>query len=169
MMAIPFKQLALLAPTLSLLFICGSAGAESIYKHVDEDGNVSFSDVTPGGSASEVELIEQNANIFDAEDSSIAEDSDFLQQRLEKKKELKEQAGKTNAWKTDLKAAQLELKLALQAQSNGVVAEEGDFIGSANGGARPSASYFKKLQELDERVDKARDRLTEVKKAKPRF
>lgn len=163
----PPAMLRLIMTTLAAAAF-GTAVNADIYKHVDEEGNVSYSDVSAGIEVESVE-VDESTNVFDPNDSALDVESDFMQQRLEDKREREKQAQLLSAWRKELKEAQRELKSALAAQSQGVMAEEGDFIGSANGGARPSASYFQKLKDLDKRVDKARDGLKKVKKSKPSF
>ena len=152
-----------------LVAIAPAAVQADIYKHVDAEGNVSYSDVATVSDRETVNIDDTGANVYRSDEGEQDGGSDFLQQRLEKKKEQEARAKKLEAWRKELRAAQQELKVALAAQAKGVIAEEGDFIGSANGGARPSASYFQKLKNLDSQVEKARRKVADIKKTRPRL
>ena len=47
------------------------------------------------------------------------------------------------------------------------IASEGDFVGRAGGGGRPSEQYFEKLRALEQNVTDAEKHLAAIKRAKP--
>ncbi len=164
-----YIQLIIVAGT--LLAACTSFA--EIYKHVDKNGNVTYSDVKPSSknekSVTTVAPDENTVNVFGSDEQ--AENQRASEDFFEKKQKLREkEASKAQAlarWRKQLKAAQLELKMAKRARSEGVVAEEGDFVGVAGGGARPSASYFNKLEQLDANVVIAEQKLATIRHQKP--
>lgn len=154
----------------AFVLLLSSPNYAEIYKHTDANGNVSFSD-TPQGKSSEVVSIDadsKTSNVMDTSQEHSGDAQAFLERRQQKREAEATRARAIALWRKELKAAQQELRLAKQAKSAGVIAEEGDFIGSAGGGARPSPQYFQKLEDLDTRVASAEKRLTTVRYAKPK-
>lgn len=160
--------LVVIGSTLSII-----ANAE-IYKHVDKHGVVSYSDIKPSHasdkSVSEITPSETASNVFDSAEQSENQQAseDFFEKRQQIREEQAEKAAALTRWRKQLKAAQLELKLAKRAKSEGVIAGEGDFVGSALGGARPSSSYFRKLEKLNANVVIAEQKLATIRHQKPR-
>lgn len=161
----------------SLLVIGGTlatAANAEIYKHVDKHGVVSYSDVKPAHasdkSVSAITPSETASNVFDSAEQSENQraSEDFFEKRQQVREEQAEKATALARWRKQLKAAQLELKLAKRAKNEGVIAGEGDFVGSVLGGARPSSSYFKKLEKLNANVVIAEQKLATVRHQKPR-
>ena len=163
------------------LLHCSSSNAE-IYRVIDADGNISFTDQPPAN-------LDQRSNEFSSERITIDEKSkntslapkavndnhpEWLREAQEKRK-TNEQQQKANrptkneikAWKKTLLAAQQQLSQAKRALEQGVIASEGDFVGRAGGGGRPSAQYFEKLRMLEQNVTDAEKHLAAVKHTKP--
>lgn len=143
-----------------------------IFKHVDANGNVTYSDVPPvDGQSKSVESIQAedaSVNVFKSQvDESEASEA-FKTRRENARQEASARAKSLAAWNKELKAAKRELSAAKKALSVGVIATEGDFVGGSNGGARPSASYYKKFEALEARVADAEKQLALVKRARPK-
>ena len=175
-----FKQSSThIRPAIAVILVAGSLFASGtsfaeIYKHLDDDGNISYSDIKPSNTnekaITKVAPDEANVNVFDSAEQSENQQAseDFFEKRQKIREEEANKAKALARWRKQLKAARLELKLAKQAKAAGVIAEEGDFVGSAGGGARPSANYFKKLEQLDANVLNAEEKLATVRHQKPR-
>jgi len=163
---------ALLTTSFACCVLSFTVNAE-IYKHIDEQGHISYSDSKPlHATESSLEKLSDDkhtANIFDSSEQSknMQASEAFFEKRLRQKEEQAKKAKAMTNWRKQLRAAQLELKLAKQAKKDGVVAEEGDFIARVGGGARPSANYFKKLEQLDANVVIAKQKLATIQHQKP--
>lgn len=158
------------------IFLTPPAQAE-IYRIIDEDGNVSFTDKPPPSRADEAEPVDIDPN---AQNSSMSSDAieqnqpDWLKEALEKREaeaaarqKAQPGASEMKEWRASLKSAKQRLREAESRQKQGLIATEGDFIGKAGGGVRPSQQYFEKLRKLDQDVVDAKDHLEAVRRAKP--
>ena len=163
----------LIKPLLVFVLCCSPIlTIAEIFKHVDAAGNVTYSDVPPvGNQADNVESIKAEdaaVNVFKPEVDESEASKAYKARKESARQEASAKAKMLAEWNKELKAAKRELSAAKKALSAGVVATEGDFVGSSNGGARPSASYFKKFEALETRVADAEKQLALVKRSKPK-
>ena len=140
------------------LFASGEMIGQTIYKSVDEKGNVSYSENPPAADKrsnkrSTTELsIDPNRNVIpaqlplgrergrnDAAGNNAGGDLGSPKSRLDEARDA-------------LESAEEQLKAAEQTQP-------GDFTGKAGGGVRPSAQRRERLESLQRAVDEARDAL----------
>lgn len=161
---------------LSLLLSSQFVTAE-VFKTVDAEGNVSYSDIAPANKAEESSTVDtsSNANISDSKEKITNTHPDWLKDaqkkrvinKLDQAEQKQQQSQARKNWNKNYKAAKAALKQAKQELSAGVIASEGDFIGRAGGGTRPSEQYFAKQQALELAVEEAKQTLKQIKKSKP--
>jgi len=164
-----------------LAAVCLPLQAE-IYKSVDEEGNVLYSDKAPNDASVQTSEVKPNTqpNVTDSEEEIAQRQPKWLKdaqqqraERAEKDKSVAEanagdkEPDAATAWKAEYKAAKDALKAAKKALKTGVIAEEGDFIGLAGGGVRPTEQYINKQRSLEQAVEDAKKHLKAIKKAKP--
>lgn len=156
------------------------AASAEIYRVVDKDGKVTYTDQPPkNGNAENIqqeveEAVERNS--AQSLETQRENEPDWVkrareereQQKVEKQKQQDDYADRKKAWNEALKQAKQNLKDAKQAQEKGKEAIEGDFIGKAGGGARPSEQYFNRQKTLAENVESAEKALKQVRKEKPK-
>ncbi|MBT8149556.1 MAG: DUF4124 domain-containing protein [Gammaproteobacteria bacterium] len=162
-------MLALVASPLSAL--------AEIYRVIDADGNISFTDKPPAGASGRTEEVDIDANTQNTSLSPNAIQQDQPAWLLDAQQKRREQAkaerdskpskDQVKAWKKSLRDAERTLREAKAARKRGVIAAEGDFIGKAGGGVRPSEQYFAKLQQLEQNVLDAQQRLQTLKRKGP--
>ncbi|NNC55695.1 MAG: DUF4124 domain-containing protein [Pseudomonadales bacterium] len=154
------------------------AGAE-IYRVIDENGDISFTDKPPadasGASSETVEIDENVQNTSLSSEAIEQRQPEWLREAQEKRQaeEARKRAAAPSkaeiaAWRESLSQAEQRLREAKAAQKQGIVVSEGDFIGKAGGGVRPSQQYFEKLKKLDQDVIDAKSSLDEIRRARPR-
>lgn len=139
------------------LCAAGGLAAQTVYKSVDEKGNVIYSENPPAKSKdgkikSTKELtIDPNQNVMPA------------QPPLNLPPLQPEQAAEGAAPPVDAiakaRAALEEAEASLKAGSE---AQPGDFVGRAGGGVGPSPQRLQRLQELQRAVEEARDQLKQA-------
>lgn len=165
----------------ALWLALGSVAAKAeIYRVVDKDGKVTYTDQPPKNSDAEniqqqvEEAVERNS--AQSLETQRENDPDWVKkarderekQKVEQQKQQGDYAARKKDWNEALKQAKQNLKDAKQAQEKGKEAIEGDFIGKAGGGARPSEQYFNRQKALAEDVDSAEKALKQVRKEKPK-
>lgn len=171
--------LAGLLAAASGLFLNASEAQAQIYRVIDENGKVSFTDKPPADtgqiSAEEVDVDESVQNTSLSSEAIEGRQPEWLKEAIEKREAeekalqaAKPGAAEMRAWREALANAKRELREARAAQERGIIASEGDYIGKAGGGVRPSQQYFEKLRKLDQDVSDAKERVEQLKRAKPR-
>jgi hypothetical protein len=153
----------------ALLTICLLAplAQAQIYKTVDKDGNVIFSDQPVDKDKSEVIEPDTSTNTIESEHSKEVSKSGWLQ-KLDARREAEKQA--YDEWYKEYAAARKELRKAEKALRNGKDPKEGDYVGFKTGrgtGVRPSDDYLKRVKRLEADVRVARRELKTVLKRKP--
>lgn len=139
------------------LFAVVGLAAQTVYKSVDEKGNVIYSESPPtktkdGKIRSTTELpIDPNQNVFPAQ-KPTATGSVYQQQRGQAEESERSHAEKVAAAQAALDAAEVQLKAGTESQP-------GDFVGRASGGVGPSQQRLQRLDELQRAVDEARKNL----------
>lgn len=172
----------LLTASLSIA-ISATVQAET-YRIVDEQGRVTYTDKPPTNDSSDtntssVEKLPdntENQNITPSLDTLAEDHPEWLKEvheqraaeakaaREAKQLELSEQR---KEWREQLKAARAAVKSAEIALEVGKELGEGDFVGNAGGGARPSSDYLMRLETLEKDLADAKRDLRRIKKSKP--
>ncbi|HET8710890.1 MAG TPA: DUF4124 domain-containing protein [Spongiibacteraceae bacterium] len=140
------------------LVAAGGAVAQTVYKSVDEKGNVIYSESPPtktknGAIRSTKELsIDPNQNVLPVP-PSVAYPA--TQQRGGAADQEPSRDEKIAEARAALEAAEAQLKAGSEAQA-------GDFLGRAGGGVGPSPQRLQRLQELQQAVDQARENLQKL-------
>ncbi len=140
--------------TVALLAL-NEVSAQTVYKSVDEKGNVSYSENPPskagkGGVKSTTELtLDPNKNVIPA--VPITEGSSARGAADEGDRAAAPAVDRGAEARAALEQAEALLKA-------GSAVQPGDFIGRANGGVGPSPQRLERLQELQRAVDEARER-----------
>lgn len=130
--------------------------AQTVYKSVDEKGNVTYSESPPkakdGKMRSTKELsIDPNQNVMPAQGPSPYR-APASGQTAAGGNDGPSRQERVAAAQAALDAAEAQLKTGSQAQP-------GDFIGRASGGVGPSSQRLQRLDELQRAVDEARTNL----------
>ena len=152
------------------LFLVASTQADTLYKSVDESGNVSFSDTPPPeNSHQSVETIKpQVTNTVPAhtEQGSNQKQADNYGTARQKQR-----AEAWTEYDANLSSAKKAVKTAKKALTEGKKETEADRVGVfSNGrqaGSRLNDNYFKRVEQLEAKLKKARKRLHAIKKHRP--
>ena len=175
------NALVFLKQTLAIisLTIMASANAE-VYRVIDADGKVTFTDHPPENTDYHIEAVPEadpQQNITPTPESLIKNQPDWLKEAQEKRaqatknknrdKHIQHQQDKQD-WKRSLKAAKANVKEAELMLEIGSEPTEGDFVGNAGGGARPSSDYLKRLTLLEKNLSDAKRHLLKVQRSKPK-
>lgn len=134
-----------------LATVATQATAETAYRSVDEQGNVTFSD-TPIEGAAQEEKVKIDAP---------APSQERQQESLQREAELQKAAGQAGASGTtsqadQKKAASESLREAEKQLEDAREVREGDRQGTAGGGSRLKPEYQERVREAEEAVDRAR-------------
>ncbi len=123
------------------------AGATTLYKSVDEKGNVTYSDSPPADAnrTSEIDVGDENLNVMPSEN--------IQQQMREQEATDREQENRRRAqqqdWQQRYDQAKEELEQAERNLQRAQEIREGDTVGSATGGARPNAAWIERLERAE--------------------
>ena len=157
------SQISLLTAALTLL-LAGGASAETVYRHVDAEGNVSFSSAPPkAGEKAEAVEIDPNRNVVaphvtpETQRLEAQERERYWQQKQSETTQQQQRAD-------EVQAAEAQLQKARDAQQAGQALQPGDLIGKQGGGTRPSLQRTERLRQLDERVKAAEENLERVRR-----
>jgi len=155
------SRYSLLVP-LVLLGCCGFTAADSVYKSVDKDGNVTYSQkppVTKGEKARTQEVpIDPNQNVIPSEKPSQIEALEAAQ----KSRSAQENSDATNeelSRREKIANAESAVQQAEAALAAGQQTQPGDFIGKAGGGVRPTQQRSERINSLQQAVDEAKANL----------
>lgn len=138
------------------LLAASALNAQTVYKSVDEKGNVIYSENPPAKSKSgkiksTKELtIDPNQNVMPAQPPL----------NLPPLQTGPDQGGASAS--DDVANAKAALEEAEARLKTGSEAQPGDFIGRAGGGVGPSPQRLQRLQELQRDVDEAREQLKQA-------
>lgn len=139
----------------AVLFAAGGLSAQTVYKSVDEKGNVIYSENPPAKSKSgkikstQELTIDPNQNVMPAQPPlnlpplQTGQDGNAAS------------TGDAAAARTALEEAEARLKAGSETQP-------GDFRGRAGGGVGPSPQRLQRLEELQRSVDEAREQLNQA-------
>lgn len=153
-----------------MLLLCGGASAETVYRHVDAEGNVSFSSEPPApgekpkaGEKVEAIEIDPDRNVVAPHVTPETQQLEaqereryWSQQQIEQQEQQQRNA--------QIQAAEERLRAAQQAREAGQALQPGDLIGKQGGGTRPSQQRIERLQRLDDDVAAAQENLEQVRR-----
>ncbi len=127
------------------------AAAQTAYRSVDEQGNVTFSD-TPVSGAAQEEKVRIDAPAPTAKD---------LQETRQREAELQKAAGQAGASRAASqvdreKTASQNVREAEKRLEDTRQVREGDRLGTAGGGSRLTPEYQERVREAEAEVDRAR-------------
>ena len=134
--------------------------AQTVYKSVDEKGNVSYSESPPpkgkdGKTRSTTELpIDPNRNVLPAQPPLNLPPRDAGGGAAASTGAMSREEAAADA-KAALEAAEAQLEA-------GSAVQPGDFRGRAGGGVSPSQQRLQRLEELQREVDRARENLERI-------
>ena len=157
----------------SLWFALGAQPltAETLYKVVDEDGRVTYTDKPPEESdkaeVTEIPISSDQNIIKNPNGKTVEQRNQELNQQIEERKERDKSA--IDQYQSNLTSAQKTLQNAEQALESGLIGQKGDWLGKKNGGARPSPQRLSRIESLENNVDQAKKHLQTVKKSKPQL
>jgi hypothetical protein len=150
----------------SLLALCVSSGqaADTVYKSVDKDGNVTYSQKPAKGH----ETLTQELPINPDQNIIPSEKTHEIKSLEKTQKQRSEQEGATSAdadqsRKEKVARAQAAVEQAEADLEAGQMARPGDFIRNINGGMRPTLERLNRINALQEAVDAAKENLERVK------
>ena len=157
-----------------VLLIFASASNAQVYRVVDEQGNVTYTDQpAPGSEQIEEVAPADEANVVDSPETVEQRTPDWIKANREERAEARQAAQEAYAeklaqWRAQVDAAEATLAEAKAELVEGRELREGDYVGNAGGGARPSADYLQRIKMLELQVEEARDALRAVRRDKPR-
>jgi hypothetical protein len=147
---------------LLVVFALASAGAQAqVYRSVDEEGNVTFSDEPPPD-ATAVEPVELPPGPTPEQQRRAADRAGALIDAAKDAEEDQAQraAKAGNAAVEDAKAGVDAARAALEAAK---VVREGDRVGTATGGSRLRESYLQRVEDAEAVLREAQERLKEAR------
>jgi hypothetical protein len=140
-----------------------AASAETVYRRVDPDGNVSFSSTPPApGEKAEAIEVDTSRNVIAPERTPAAQrfEAEARQRQQQTQRELEREQRNRSA---ELDAAEERLQRAIKAREAGQALQPGDRIGRKEGGTRPSLQRIERLQRLDADVEAAEQELQRLR------
>ena len=145
-----------------LLMSSAAVAATTLYKSVDEQGNISYSDAPPGDAreVEEIDIKQGDMNVLPSED---------VQQQIDQQKQSDKQAADRQRadnkdWQQRYEQAEAELSAAQQTLESAREINEGDTVGSAFGGARPNADWIERLERAEAYVVDKQQQLDQIKR-----
>ena len=157
----PFSSHSFRFSLLLLATACLSlpAGAGTLYKQVDKDGHIVFSDKPQKGMKS-VGTIQTQDDAPVSRSALRQEEKTLDQESAQAKRQLNDTVAKRNAAYNRLRQAEDTLAAAKAAKASGQDPLPGERQGTATGGSRLLPAYDERQQSLEKAVDaaqKARD------------
>lgn len=143
---------------MAITIVTSQVSAETVYRAVDEKGNVTFSD-KPVSSAAQEEQIRINAPVPSAE---------RRQETQQREAELQKAASQTGAsslqsYADRKKAARQNLRDAEKRLEDARQVREGDRKGTAGGGSRLTLEYQERVRGAEANVEQARQQLKRMR------
>lgn len=140
-----------------------AAAASTLYKSVDAQGRVTYSDQPPtSGSAEAIALPADAVNILPSEGLQ----EEMARQREADLKAQQQRARQQQEWSARYRAAEDELAEAQRALEQARKIQEGDMVGSALGGARPNAAWVERLEQAEADVAAKQRALEAIKRSR---
>lgn len=145
-----------------LLISFGAFAATTLYKSVDEQGNISYSDAPPGDAkdVEEIDIKDGDLNVLPSKDVQ----DQIEQQQQQDKQAADRQRADNQDWQQRYEKAQAELTESQQTLESAREIQEGDTVGSAYGGARPNADWIERLERAEADVVDKQQHLDKVKR-----
>lgn len=157
--------------SLSFLLLCTLPASNSfaqVYKTIDKNGNVSYTDKAPKNDSDKTTEIESSVlNTMESSHTKEVKKSGWLKKIDKERKAEKEVYDK---WYKEYALAKKDLRKAQHALKKGKDPKEEDYVGystATGSGVRPSQDYLKRVQNLTSDVKKARRTLKLILKRKP--
>jgi hypothetical protein len=152
----------------AMLMISALAGAGTtlyagvtLYKSVDQDGHVTFSDApTAGQSVESIELPSDNANVL-ASDSAQALIKE--QGKADRQSETSRKTAEAS-WSDRYQQAQRDVEQAELELEEAQTIQEGDIVGNALGGARPNPAWVERLERAEADLALKHEALSQVRR-----
>lgn len=152
-----------LCAAIALLFVAG-ANAETVYRRVDANGNVTYSSAPPkAGEKAEAVEIDPNRNVVTPHSTPETErlESEERSRYWQNQQESQQQQQDRDA---QISSAEARLEQARAMQEAGQALQPGDLIGKQSGGTRPSQQRTDRLQRLEDDVKAAEENLERVRR-----
>lgn len=147
-----------------LLIVLGSgATATTLYKSVDAQGKVTYSDAPPRdgkGKAQEITIEEERTNTMPSTDLQ----EQMRQQQNADEASKNRQIVADQDWQRRHDRAQDDLAQAKRNLESAKQVQEGDTVGSAYGGARPNAQWIERLEQAEADVEARQRELNQIKR-----
>lgn len=146
------------------LLVTASASAETVYRRVDADGNVTYSSTPPQtGEKAEAVEIDPDRNVVAPHTSpqierlEAEERSRFWSRQQQETRQRQDR-------EAQIRAAEERLERARAARETGQAVQPGDLFGKKEGGTRPSLQRIERLERLDQEVRAAEENLERVRR-----
>lgn len=127
-------------------FAAVAQAGTALYKSVDQQGRVTFSDAPVAGDQVEKVTVEDaGANVLSSASTQqlIKEQQDADRRSAAKKNTVEE------SWSERYQQAQLSVEQAERELQSAQTIQEGDMVGNALGGARPNARWIERLEQAE--------------------
>jgi hypothetical protein len=171
-------RLVFLLVLITSIYMSAAISAE-VYKIIDDNGDITYTDKPPHNSSEkQVETVGNSGpNIMPSPETVAENDPEWVREQhmLREKQASKdrlEQQQKTNdlikQWQQNYASAKVSLKKTKQALAEGKEIGDGDYVGNAGGGARPSNNYLERVAGLKADLLKAEKELKRLKHNKPK-
>ncbi len=130
---------------------------DKLYRVVDEQGKVSFTDVKPENAEATELSIDPELNVLGDKSSARLQYERQLNRQLDNKKRRRQQ------YRQSLQRAQERLTQAETAQREGELPLDSEWQRNINGGRTLKAAYYQRQQALQAAVEQARQQLQRLK------
>lgn len=142
------------------LLLCAAASAQTVYKSVDEHGNVTYSKEPPRD-AQAVEPLKIPPGPSETERSSAERRASEMQQAADRV-EQQRSAGE-DARKAQIDAAEKRVELARQRLEKAKEVGPGDRTGNVGGGSRLNETYWERVRKAEEDLAEAQSALEKAR------
>jgi hypothetical protein len=147
------------------LIILPTAGAETVYKSVDEQGNVTYSSTPPPGGA---EVVEQVPIAPPPPQSEVqAAEERMRQLEIESARSDRERRESKEQQTQSVAAAEAELTKARAELEDAKIQGDDDWQYLAAGGRVLKQSYLDRVERAEKRVQAAEDALRKARSGRP--
>ena len=142
---------------LALAIMAGTTSAQTVYRSVDKDGNVSFSDApVPGNTDAEEITIDAPPPSVDRVRESELDANRAIKQA--NKEQVRRDAAREER-SLELREAEKALNLAEKNLEEAKVVREGDTRGKAGGGTRLTSQYLNRVKAAEKDLAEAQDHM----------
>lgn len=136
-----------LVPVLIASAISFGSSATTLYKTIDEKGNVSYSDSPPANASrtSEIDISDKDLNVLPSEGI----EQQLREQKAKDSQDANRRRVEQQDWQQRYQQAKADLEQAKRNLQRAEEIQEGDTVGSAFGGARPNAEWIERLEQAE--------------------